>query len=692
MSPRGGALDRIGKYEIVAELGVGGMGKVYRARDPVLDREVALKTVSREVLDRPDSRQRFQREARAAARLQHPNIVTIYELGEVDEVPFIAMELLEGDDLSACFRDQARFPQPRLLRMLVDVARALDFAHKRGVVHRDVKPANVRVLRDGTVKLVDFGIARLGDTRMTRTGIVLGTPAYIAPEMITAGRADHRSDMWAVGVMLYEVLAGCRPFSGDITAVMYQIVNQPVEPLDAAALGFAPALSDVVTRALRKAPADRFRDLDEMAEAIESAAGFSGHVESRPSEEERNKSCLRHLENAGRLLAELRLEDALDAARRAQALEPSRSDIVSLIEDIETQIDQTGALPVSAAMATGNSVMIPTPRSGATWVTLPGQSGRISLGDVLREHGAAAFREVATFGEPPPVLVARLSPDGSRLATGGGDGAVRLWDLRSRARVKELRSDVHRRSGHDARVLALHHSPDGSLLASAHVDGNVRLWDLDRGVMIPTRLRHEGYVADLAFSPDGTLLASGGADSQLKLWNVGLSREGDPRREMLRQPSPVSALAWGDGGAWLVTAHANRVLRVFDGDTRRLAATLRGPAATPSLLLAEGPRLVVLSQDRRLRVFDVPTRSERLNLEVGHRSVTAACLGDGGAVAATVALDNSVRFWDLDFGRELAALWGAAGESFASVSLSGRLVVVALADGRIRLWEAATAS
>jgi WD40 repeat protein len=159
---------------------------------------------------------------------------------------------------------------------------------------------------------------------------------------------------------------------------------------------------------------------------------------------------------------------------------------------------------------------------------------------------------------------------------------------------------------------------------------------------------------------------------------------------MLRQPAPVSALAWGDAGAWLASAHSNRVLRIFDADTRRLAATLRGPEAAPSLLLAEGPRLVVASQDRRLRVYDVPTRQERVNLEVGARAVTGACLGDGGAVAATVAMDNCVRFWDLDFGRELAALWGAAGESFASIALSGRLVVVTLADGRIRLWEAAT--
>ena len=188
------------------------MGTVYRARDPVLDRPVALKTISAELAANPEFLGRFHREARAAARLTHPNIVTIYELGDVSGTPYIAMELLEGLDLVEAMSPADRLPVDDKLRIMVEVCRGLDYAHKRGVIHRDVKPANVRLLADGTVKLLDFGIARLGESTLTQTGILLGTPSYLAPEVVSGGRVDLRADMWAVGIILYELLSGQRPF------------------------------------------------------------------------------------------------------------------------------------------------------------------------------------------------------------------------------------------------------------------------------------------------------------------------------------------------------------------------------------------------------------------------------------------------------------------------------------------------
>ena len=236
------------------------MGKVYRAHDPILDRPVALKTVSPALLTGKDTLARFQREARAAARLQHPNIVTIFELGEVEGTHYIAMELVEGMDLGEAMTPPDRFTLEQKVRMVVDVCRGLDFAHKMGVIHRDVKPANIRLTRDGTVKILDFGIARFRgseatDPNLTQQGMVLGTPSYLSPELVQGAKVDHHADMWAVGVILYEMLAGRRPFEAPtITSLIHKIVSEPPPALDAKALRLPEALAAVGDARPREGP------------------------------------------------------------------------------------------------------------------------------------------------------------------------------------------------------------------------------------------------------------------------------------------------------------------------------------------------------------------------------------------------------------------------------------------------------
>src|SRR5262249_4741838 len=207
---------KVGKFEILTELGKGSMGTVYKARDPVLDRLVALKTVAPGLLADHIAVERFQREARAAARLQHPSIVTIFDSAEADGTVYIAMELLEGMDLARALVPPDRMTLAEKLKIVVDVCRGLDYAHKQGTIHRDVKPANIRVRPDGWVKIVDFGIARsIDSSTLTATGLVLGTPSYMAPEVLEGHGSDHRADMWAVGIILYEILTGRRPFEAE---------------------------------------------------------------------------------------------------------------------------------------------------------------------------------------------------------------------------------------------------------------------------------------------------------------------------------------------------------------------------------------------------------------------------------------------------------------------------------------------
>jgi len=677
------------------------MGHVYRARDPILDREVALKTVAPELLAKADTLARFQREARAAARLQHPNIVTIFELGEVDGTLFIAMELLEGMDLAQAMSPPDRLSLMQKIRVGVDLCRGLDFAHKHGVFHRDVKPANVRLLRDGTLKIVDFGIARLDDSTMTQTGMVLGTPSYMAPEVLRGKPVDHRADMWAAGVVLYEMLAGVRPFDAPtIAALVYKIVHEPPPPLDAAALGLPPGIREIVERALAKDPGGRFRDCAEMADALQTILGLTPSGERPMSPAAREAAYRKALDDARALFSRQDLEGAMNAARRAQALEPSRAELLALMRDLEDRLRDAPTIgratpapvppPPRAGVAT-RLAPAPAPRVEAATLTPP---PRLATGflEALATSGSAVFRELALFGEPPGTATALLAPAGDVLAASGTDGAIRLWDLRARVRRAMLRSEMHQRTGHDAVALCLAFSADGRLLASGHVDGAVHLWDLEQAAEVPVKLRHESSVGAVAFAPDGRILTSGGMDSNLKLWDLAAARAGEARRELFRQPAGVTAMAYvGEKGACLVTGHANRVLRIVDARTCRLIGSLRGPEAQISLLLLspDGRHLAAASHDRSIRVYDVAKRETTFMAQPSRvkPTVSMAFFPDARHLAS-VAQDNAVHLWDVTSQAPAAVLWGQTGESFAAVSLYGGQdhVAVALADGRIRLW------
>jgi serine/threonine-protein kinase len=256
---------KIGKYEVIEELGRGAMGVVYKARDPFIGRLVALKTITTGLQDQPELLQRFYREAQAAGGLAHPNIVTIFDLGEgQDGTPYIAMEFLEGVDLEHIITESQPMPLSQKLGYMVQVARALDYAHKRGVVHRDIKPANIVVTKDGTIKVVDFGIARLVDTSRSQTGLLIGTVNYMSPEQVRGERVDGRSDIFSVGVMCYEFFSGQRPFNGNnFTAVMLAIISQPHKPLKEVMTGCPDDLSDALDKILRKDVAERYQTLEE---------------------------------------------------------------------------------------------------------------------------------------------------------------------------------------------------------------------------------------------------------------------------------------------------------------------------------------------------------------------------------------------------------------------------------------------
>ena len=267
--------EKLGKFEIKRVLGNGAMGEVYLGVDPSIGREVAIKTILPAAAQGGDAKERFAREARAAGVLNHPNLVTIYEFGEDQGLLYIAMEFVKGHDLDELIQDQS-LTRSEALEVLAQVCDGLGFAHRQHIVHRDIKPANVRVQRDGRrlhAKVMDFGVAKISNSDMTATGMVMGTVSYMAPEYIRTGKPDPRSDLFAVGVMLYESLSGRKPFSGDTTpTVLYKIVNEAPDPIETEKLhGISPAIRSVLDRSLCKNPDDRFQTAEDLAKALRSA-------------------------------------------------------------------------------------------------------------------------------------------------------------------------------------------------------------------------------------------------------------------------------------------------------------------------------------------------------------------------------------------------------------------------------------
>jgi tRNA A-37 threonylcarbamoyl transferase component Bud32 len=267
-------IDHIGKYEIRREIGRGAMGVVYEAYDPMIKRVVALKTIRQDQLSGEDSTQmvnRFRREAQAAGRLNHPNIVSIYDFGEESGVWYIAMEFVHGRELKQCFEANERFRIPDIVRIMKQILGALDYSHRQGVIHRDIKPANIFLLNDGSVKVGDFGIAHIEASNLTQVGTVLGTPSYMSPEQIMGLPVDGRSDLFSAGVILYQFLTGERPFSGSATTTMQKVLKEDPLPPSSLNIQVLPVMDSVVRKALAKNADDRYQKAQVFADAIGAA-------------------------------------------------------------------------------------------------------------------------------------------------------------------------------------------------------------------------------------------------------------------------------------------------------------------------------------------------------------------------------------------------------------------------------------
>ena len=270
-------MDQIGRYEILDELGRGAMGVVYLARDTKIGREVAIKTIKfadQDSLEAGKLRERLFREAQSAGRLSHPGIVTIYDVAEEGELAYITMEFVDGETLQTMMEEGRVKDSAFISSILGQAAAALDYAHSREIVHRDIKPANIMVTADGTVKITDFGIARISSSTLTQTGTVMGTPSYMSPEQVRGDPIDGASDQFSLSVITYEMLTEQKPFSGDsLTAVMFKIVSGEVLPPSKLVPSIPQEIENTILRGLAKSNGDRFSCCKDFAESVSRGWG-----------------------------------------------------------------------------------------------------------------------------------------------------------------------------------------------------------------------------------------------------------------------------------------------------------------------------------------------------------------------------------------------------------------------------------
>jgi WD40 repeat protein len=736
--PPGAAAPVVPGYEVLEELGHGGMGVVYRALQAGLNRAVALKVLRSGPFADPDELARFRREAAAAARLRHPNIIQVFEIGEHDGRPYFSLELAEGGSLSQ--KLGGRPLPPRTAAQLVEVlSRAVHAAHLAGIVHRDLKPSNVLLtpgdgpeavpLGEGAaagrfeVKVADFGLAkRLGEAGGTVSGAVMGTPSYMAPEQAD-GRtreAGPAADVYALGVILYELLTGRPPFqaSGPVETLLLLRTQEPVAP-SRLQPKMPRDLETVCLKCLEKDPARRYASAELLAGDLRRF--LDGRpIQARPvgSVERLARWCRRNplpailgaavvLALAGGVVVASSF--AYQAGRRAR--EAGHNLELARAEQANTEVQRQRALKGERdaqdkadlaerrlALVQRGLFTLQLTRAAGLWESDP-PAARALLDDPvacpeeLRDFAwrllrRQARREIRTLqGHQQRLCAAALSPDGRLLATASLDGALKLWDLGADQEPATLPAP-------QAPLRQLAFAPDGkTLVGIARLPANppkmeVRLWDVGR--------RQETLTVTLPGRPGAValsagLLACGGADGAVRLWDVATGKERGP----LCGPAAVlSAVRFLPGGTLLAARGDDGVLRVWDHAAGKEVASHAGVGPLFDVS-ADGRLLAALEPNGLIRVRDLPGGAERAVLK-GQRSELAVLRfsPDGKTLAgATVPFRKNERhhqetkLWDVATGLERFTL-DDAGQPLV-FSPDGRSLATASAQG-ISLWDVPT--
>jgi serine/threonine protein kinase/WD40 repeat protein len=712
---------RVPGYEVLEVLGRGGMGVVYKARQVKLNRLVALKMILAGAHAGAEERKRFQAEAEAVARLAHPNIVQIYEVGEHDGLPYLALEYCPGGSLDKKL-DGTPLPSAHAARLIETLARAVQAAHEQHIVHRDLKPANVlfrteskglrteeklspqsSVLSTEEVLspvISDFGLAKkLDEVGRTASGAVMGTPPYMAPEQ---ARGDSQAigpaaDVYALGAVLYECLTGHPPFKAATSVETLRQVaeNEPVPPRQLQP-DLPRDLETVCLKCLHKSPARRYASAAALADELRRF--LDGRpILARPTRIwERGVKCARRQPLAASLLGLVGLVTLVGitavtlAWRRAEAEAGARRAANGAEAEQRWQLDRQ--LYFAHIALADRELRAGKPAWARHWLDqCPAELRHWEWHYPDRHLRGQAVR--TWEGHEGGIGWVAFNPRGTVLATAAEDGSVGLW----RADVGKL---VHRLTGHKGSVNCLSFAGDGRHLASGGADGLIILWRVSDGRPWKRLTGHEQSLFAVAYHPAGRFLASATFDlndpGQVWLWDVN---EGKPVRRFTGHTSRITGLAYSPDGRWLASSSHDGTVRVLEGTSLEPARTF-DRHAFPVSAVAFGPDGLVASAAGRL-VADRPDEGEVLVWKAhtgeilhrlkGHsrRPMTLAFSPDGRRLA-TAGWDGDIKLWDVSTGQEVLAMQGARdGVLGVAFSPDGRFLAAGGMDGSVTLRDAA---